>query len=66
MPKRSDEVKFKTAGEVDNNFNSFTEECLKDMAAQNPDQFRYDEEDKTLYLKSGILRQDGKSMHQCA
>lgn len=54
--RRSDEVKFKTANEVDSSFYTFTAECLKDMAGQKPDQFRWDEEDQTLYMKNPLLR----------
>lgn len=49
--RRSDEVKFRTAGEIDSDFDIFTAKCLKDMAEQKPDELRWDEEDQTLYIK---------------
>lgn len=49
--RQNNEIRFRKAGEVDAHCDVFTAECLKDMASQKPDQFRYDEEEETLYMK---------------
>lgn len=57
MPQRSDEVRYRKAGESDVSFDCFTAECLKKLADDNPQQFRWDEEAQILYMKIGILRE---------